>query len=132
MEQWDEVLKASFLTNMQGDIDSVVVPFEPTASDIVFKRAPDKRMRDKAFLEQFVGIYELLDTRIVISLKGEHTLSAAISGFPDYELVPYKGSEFLARGASGASIEFQRDASGAVTAADVTLTVGVFHVKRKA
>ncbi|HEU5369393.1 MAG TPA: DUF3471 domain-containing protein, partial [Ktedonobacterales bacterium] len=156
MEAWDEVLKASFLTNVQGDIDSIVVPFEPTANDIVFKRAPDKQMREQAFLEQFTGIYEFLDTRVVVSLKGEHTLNAAISGFPDYELAPYKGTEFHAKGRSGMSIEFQRDASGAgtratngsenaeaqprqapapegaVTGADVTLTIGVFHVKRKA
>jgi CubicO group peptidase (beta-lactamase class C family) len=130
-EVWDEVLKASFLTNVQGNIDGVIVPFEPTANDIVFRRAPDRQMRDKAFLEQFVGIYEFLEMQMVVSLKGEHALSAAISGFPDLELAPYQGSEFHAKGRSGISIAFERDASGAVTGADVTLTVGVFHVKRK-
>jgi CubicO group peptidase (beta-lactamase class C family) len=131
MERFDEVMKASFLTSVQGDIDSIVVPFEPTANDIVFKRVPEQRMRDKAFLEQFVGIYEFLDVQVVIALKGEHALSAAITGQPGYELEPYRGSEFRAKGISGVGIEFQRDAAGMVTGAVATLSLGVFQMTKK-
>jgi hypothetical protein len=124
---WNEELKASFLTNVKGDIDTLIVPFEPTGNDIVFKRVPDKGMRERAFLEQFVGVYELLEMQFVVFLKDEHTLSLAVPGQPDYELTPYKGNEFLVRGRSSMSVEFQRNASGTVVGIAVTMSDGVFR-----
>jgi CubicO group peptidase (beta-lactamase class C family) len=131
LERLGEEMKASFLTNVQGDIDRLIVPFEPTGNDIVFKRVPNKQMRDRAFLEQFVGVYEFMEMQIVVSLKGEHALSASFPGQPDYELEPYKGTEFLPKGLSGVSIDFQRDASGAVTGVDATLSYGMFRASKK-
>jgi hypothetical protein len=132
LERWEQEMKISFLTNVQGDIDTLIVPFEPTSNDIVFKRVPNKQMRDRAFLEQFVGVYEFMEMQIIVSLKGEHTLSASFLGQPDYELEPYKGTEFLAKGHSGVSIEFQRDSASAVTGLAATLPYGVFHASKKA
>jgi hypothetical protein len=130
-EIWNEELKASFLTNVQGDIDTLIVPFEPTGNDIVFKRVPDKRMRERAFLEQFVGVYEFLEMQFVVFLKDEHTLSLSVPGQPDYELTPYKGNEFLAKGRSGMSVEFQHNASGTVTGIAATMLDGVFRALKK-
>jgi hypothetical protein len=127
----NEELKASFLTNVKGDIDTLIVPFEPTGNDIVFKRVPDKRMRERAFLEQFVGVYELLEMQFVVFLKDEHTLSLSVPGQPDYELTPYKGNEFLAKGRSGMSVEFQHNASGTVTGIAATMPDGVFRALKK-
>lgn len=131
LEQSDEKMKVSFQTNVRGDIDTLVAPFEPTGNDIVFKRVPEKAMRERAFLAQFVGVYELLGMELIISLKDEHTLSASVAGQPDYELEPYRGSEFVAKGHSGTSIEFERDASGVVTGAAVTLESSVFHASKR-
>lgn len=128
---WNEELKASFLTNVKGDIDTLIVPFEPTGGDIVFKRVPDKRLRERAFLEQFVGVYELLGMQFIVSLKEEHTLNLSVPGEPDYELTPYRGSEFVARGRAGMSLEFERDASGAVTGIAVTMPYGLFHAVKQ-
>jgi CubicO group peptidase (beta-lactamase class C family) len=132
LERWEEKMKASFLTNVKGDIDTLIVPFEPTGNDIVFKRVPNKEMRDRTFLEQFVGVYEFMEMQIVVSFKGERTLSVSFPGQPDYELEPYKGTEFLPRGHSGVSIEFQRDVSGVVTGVAATLPYGVFQASKKA
>jgi hypothetical protein len=131
VERWEEEMKASFLTNVKGDIDTLIVPLEPTGNDIIFKRVPNKEMRGRAFLEQFVGVYEFLEMELVISLKGEQTLSASFPGQPGYELEPYAGTEFLTKGSSGVSVEFQRDASGAVTGVVATLPYGVFHASKK-
>lgn len=131
MERWDLALKTSFLTNTQGDIDTLIVPFESTGNDIVFKRAPNRQMQDRAFLEQFVGIYELMDMQVVVAFKGEHTLIVSFPGQPESELVPNKGTEFLVKGQSGVSVEFQRDASGRVTEAVATMPDGVFHASKK-
>jgi hypothetical protein len=130
LERIQTEMKASFLTSVKGDIDTLIVPLEPTGNDIVFKRVPDKQMRDRAFLEQFVGIYELLQMQVAISLK-EDTLIASVSGQPDTELEPYQGTEFLAKGRSGVSIEFIRDASGMVTGLTATMLGGVFHATKK-
>jgi CubicO group peptidase (beta-lactamase class C family) len=130
-EIWNEELKATFLTNVKGDIDTLIAPFEPTGTDIVFKRVPDKRMRERAFLEQFVGVYEFLEMQFVVFLKDEQTLSLSVPGQPDYELRPYKENEFLANGRSGMSVEFQRDASGTVTGIAATMSEGVFRALKK-
>lgn len=131
LERLNANMKASFLSSVKGDIDTLIAPLEPTGNDIVFKRVPDKKMRDEIFLQQFVGIYELMEMQIVISLKAG-TLIASIARQPDIELEPYKGTEFLARGRSGISIEFQRDVSGGVTGLAATLLDGVFHATKKA
>lgn len=129
-EQWDEAMKISFLTNVRGDIATLVTPFEPTGNDIVFKRIPDRKMRERTFLEQFVGVYELLDMQFVVSLKQEHTLSVSVPGQSDYQLEPYKENTFLVKGSSDKSIAFQRDTDGTVTGLDATLPQGVFHASR--
>jgi hypothetical protein len=78
-----------------------------------------------------VGLYELAGVVVTISLKGEVTLQASIPGQPDYQLVPYKDTEFTLKGLSGFSIAFKSDASGAVTAAVITQPNGVFTATRK-
>ena len=110
----------SFSTNAKGEIDGLSAPLEPTVKDIVFKRIPPGEMMDKAFLEQFTGQYALvgLPMTITVALKGEHALALAITGQPNYELVPHKGTEFRVKGLSGFSIEFTRD-----EAADMVATM---------
>jgi CubicO group peptidase (beta-lactamase class C family) len=128
----EERLKLSFTTNVKGDIDGFTAPFEPTAADIPFKRRPAQEMREKSFLERFVGVYELAGVNLTISLKGENTLQASLPGQPDYELVPYKDTEFTVKGLSGFSVSFKADASSAVMAAVITQPNGVFTATKKA
>jgi hypothetical protein len=98
----------------------------------VFARAAKPEMLEKAFLERFVGVYELAGALLTVALRGDSTLQASVPGQPDYVLVPYKGTEFRLKGLSGFSIEFKRDASGTVTGAVVTQPNGVFIAERKA
>lgn len=131
IERFDINLKASFQGNVRGDIDTLIVPLEPTASDIVFKRSINKQLTEKSFLEQFIGEYEVLDTIMVVVLKGEQTLQATILGQPDYELLPYKETEFHVKGLSGIRINFVQDAEGQVIEGKLTLPYGVFNAKKK-
>lgn len=123
-------LKISFLTNFKGDIDTLIVPLEVTARDIVFKRIASKEMTERSFLEQFVGAYELLGARVIIALKGEKTLQLTVPGQPEYELEPYRGTEFRVKGMSGFSLEFMRDDAGQVTAVAITQPNGTFTAKK--
>jgi CubicO group peptidase (beta-lactamase class C family) len=130
-EQWDLRIKLTFSANVRGDIDSLAVPLEQTVRDIIFTRIPDRAMSEPSFLAQFVGDYSLFGMPMSIALRGDSTLLARLPGQPDIQLIPRKGTEFLARDLSGYSIEFVRDASGAVTEAVVTQPLGVFTAKKQ-
>jgi hypothetical protein len=123
--------KVSFSTNTKGDIDSVAIPFEPTVKEIIFKRVASKEMTEKSFLEQFIGEYEFMGRSVTIALRGEKTLIASIPGQPDYELEPYKGAVFQFKGLTGFSLEFKKNATGAVTEVVVTQPYGVVTAKKK-
>ncbi len=131
IERFEMRVKVSFLTNVKGDIDTLIAPLEPTANDIVFRRAPRKEMMTKSFLEKFLGEYEILSMNMFVTLKADNALLVSIPGEPEYALIPYKGTEFHVKGHSGLSIEFKSDDTGVVTEAILTLPYGVFTAKKK-
>ena len=100
-------------------------------ADIAFKRVPAQEMREKRFLERFVGVYEIAGMVVTITLRGESALQVSIPGQPDYELVPYRDTEFTLKGLSGFGVAFKIDGTGAVTAAVITQPNGVFTTTRK-
>jgi CubicO group peptidase (beta-lactamase class C family) len=132
IDEWDLPIKLSFSTNVKGDIEGFAAPFEPAVGDIVFKRAPNKEMTEKSFLERFTGEYEVFGMPLTVALKGDTTLMVALPGQQAYELVPHKGTEFSFKGLSAYSIEFKSDPSGAVTEALLTQPGGVFTARKKA
>jgi len=64
---------------------------------------------------------------LTVSLKGAGTLLVVLPGQPEYELEPYKGTEFRLKGLSGFSIAFAEDAGSAT----ITQPGGVFTATRK-
>src|SRR5207248_9464488 len=98
IDEWDLPIKLSFSTDVKGAVDGFAAPFAPEVADIVFKRAPNKDMTEKTFLERFVGEYELFGMPLMVALKGDNTLVVSLPGQQDYELVPYKGTEFTFNG----------------------------------
>ena len=124
-------VKVAFAFDPKGNITGLSIPLEPSVKDIVFARAADKGMMEKGFLEKLVGTYVLAQTEIKITLRDEKTLMAAVPGQPDYELVPFKGTEFNLKGMAGFSIEFKLDASGAATEAVIRQPNGTATAKRK-
>lgn len=131
VEKFDLHMKVAFSTNVKGDIDTVSMPLEPAVKEIVFKRIASKQMSEKAFLEQFVGTYEVSGVNLFISLKGDNTLFIVAPGQPEYELVPYKGTIFQLKGLSGFGVEFIVDAQGKVTEALLTQPYGVVTAKKQ-
>lgn len=112
--------KLSFYTDAKGNIGSIDVHLEPSVNPIVFTRMPDKSMANRAFLEPFVGKYEVMGMTVTIDLRGDTELVASIPGQGDQILEPYQGTTFNLKGLTGFSIEFKRDASGKVTEAVIT------------
>ena len=123
-------LPVHFHTDLQGNIAKLSAPFEPNVKDIEFARLPDKSMKDKSFLEQFVGRYEIDGKPGEVQLKGEDTLVISMSGSPEMELEPYQGTEFKVKGIAVVSIEFVLDESGEVVGLDLSQPGMVLHIKK--
>jgi CubicO group peptidase (beta-lactamase class C family) len=123
--------RLTFTTDLKGSIGGFSISLEPTVKDVVFTRMPEKKMTDKSFLEKFVGLYEIKGAEIRFYLREEKTLILSVPGQPEYELVPYKGTEFNLKGMAGFSVEFKLDEKGAVTEAVFKQPNGVFPAKRK-
>jgi CubicO group peptidase (beta-lactamase class C family) len=126
----DLKLYANFMTNNSGDIDRVSIPLEPNAKEIVFVRIPPSNLRDPQYLKKFVGEY-VIETQVsTISLKGDSVLTLYVPGQPTYDLLPYKGTEFMISGLTGFSVVFTVDKSGVATEAVFHQPNGIFAAKR--
>lgn len=132
LESNETNFKLAFTTDLKGNVASVAIQLEPSVSASVFTRMPDKAMANRAFLEPFVGKYEVMGMTLTISLRGETELVASIPGQGDQTLVPYQGTTFNLKGLSGFSIEFKRDADGAVVEAIITQPGANLSAKRVA
>ncbi|MFB0565563.1 MAG: serine hydrolase [Candidatus Aminicenantaceae bacterium] len=127
----DSPLKVKFFTDLKGNISSLAVQLERAVDEIIFTRVPGESMMERSFLEKFVGEYVIGEATSTVSLKGENTLVLFIPGQQEYELVPYKETEFNLKNLPGFSIEFITDESGVVIEAKVTQPNGVFTAKKK-
>ena len=126
-----QTFKVAFALDLKGNAESISVPIEPAVEPIVFKRMPEEKMRERAFLEQFTGEYQMEQVTFTFHLKKGDTLFVLVPGQPEYELVPYKGTQFTLKGLAGVSIEFIRDEAGEVIEAKITQPEGVFTAKKK-
>ncbi len=127
----DMTQKVSFFTDNKGNISSLSVQLEDSVEAIVFTKMPEKKMKEKSFLEKFVGEYLLGEMTVTVSLRGDNELVLFVPGQPKYELVPYKGTEFNLKNLTGYSVEFVVNEAGKVTEAKVTQPNGVFTAKKK-
>ena len=130
-EFFDMTEKVSFFTDNKGNISSLSVQLEDMVEAIVFNMMPEKTMKEGSFLEKFVGEYVLGEMTVTVTLRGKNNLILTVPGQPQYELVPYKGTEFNLKNLTGYSVEFIVDKAGKVTEAKVTQPNGVFTAKKK-
>jgi len=122
-------MKLTFRTNVDGLVAALEAPFEPTLEPIIFRKKPDTRLSDPAYLQKFVGKYILVDQIITISLKG-NMLTAMTPGQPEYELLPALGHEFTLKQVKIISIRFKTDDQGKVIAVEFIQPNGIFEAKR--
>jgi len=108
-----EGLKFSFTANLNGDIDTLSIPFESNAPEIVFKRKPHERHESLAYLHQFEGIYEIYGYAVDIVVKN-HKLLSIIPGQPTYELIPAGENEFTIKSQTGYLVRFVLNPMGQV------------------
>ena len=133
LEAKDEVLadtKFNFATDVNGQIASVSAPIEPAVKDVVFTKRPEARLSDPAYLQRFLGEYELAGMAIRISLKGS-SLVMSVPGQPEYTLVPGLGGVFHLKDVSVIQVRFLEDGQGRVTVLESRQPDGVYTANKK-
>jgi hypothetical protein len=103
-----EGTKFTFCNNSNGEIGELIVPFEPTADDIVFKRKAEEKHSTLSYLRQFTGAYEIYGYTVEVIIR-DHALVAIIPGQPNYELIPTCENEFSVKAMTGATVRFVLD-----------------------
>jgi Domain of unknown function (DUF3471)/Beta-lactamase len=122
------VFPLTFLSDPDGDITALTVPFEPSVEPLRFDRLPDARARDPQVLRRLCGTYTMGPIEVVVALKGDRTLTVTAPGAPPFELQPGSGLRFEVKGRPGITVEFELDRTGAVVRL-VAQPLGVFRPK---
>jgi CubicO group peptidase (beta-lactamase class C family) len=108
-------LEFMFRSGWDGEISGLSSALEPSVKDIVFVRQPDRRMRERGFLEPLAGVYRVADSRLVVARRPDDVLTALFPDQKSFELEPLRGTTFAVKGRSGETISFKRDERGSVT-----------------
>ncbi|MCU0647314.1 MAG: serine hydrolase [Gemmatimonadaceae bacterium] len=120
----------TFRTNAKGQIDAMLVTFDPNVPAVVMRREPPARLREVAFLSRLVGRYRLPTGQMVtITLRGATLMYQQGAGAPT-ELDPFDGTTFSLRANPQISLEFRLDASGVVTGVRGVQPGAVFDMPR--
>lgn len=122
------VRKVQFRMDRRGRIDAAEIVMEGNVSPIVFKREPDPRFTDPAYLQRFAGEYDLGGERVRVVLSGTKLFWATESG--QSELVPGLDGEFVHPRYRYRSIRFVEDATGRVIAMQNIGNDGIVEGKR--
>lgn len=110
-----------FNSDWEGNVASLSCALEPRVKDIVFTRLPDRRMRERSFLEPLAGVYQIADFRMVITLRPDNVLTLTLPNGRVLELEPVRGNTFAPKG-ENFSLDFKRDPGGQVTEFSINQT----------
>ena len=118
-----------FLSDPDGDITALTVPFESLLEPQRFDRRPDAPAQDPEVLRRLCGTYVMGPIEVVVALRGDRVLTVAIPGAPPFELEPAgRGLRFGLKGQPAVTAEFELDDSGNV-ARLVAQPLGIFQPK---
>ena len=120
-------MKLTFRLSLQGDVEELLIPFEPSVSDIIFKKKPQDAL---ARLQQFVGSYEIYHYTIEIALRNQ-MLCALIPGQPVYELIPVGDNEFTVKSLKGYTVRFLNHGMDLAQEVLLIQPYGTYSAKRK-
>ena len=72
-----DIFPLMFLSDADGDITGLTVPFEPSVDALRFSRLPDAPARDPEVLSRLSGTYAMGPVEIVVTVQGDHVLTVA-------------------------------------------------------
>ena len=106
-------VRVQFRTDLEGEVQGVAVPIEPNVAPVVFEREPPPQMLERAFLERFVGTYEIGGIEAQVVLREDSVLQLVQIGRVS-DLLPVRGTLFRIKGLTGVSVEFLAGPDGRV------------------
>jgi len=104
-----------FQTDWEGNVSTLTSSLEPSVKDIVFTRMPDRRMRERSFLEPLAGVYQVADFKFVVALRADKVLTVTTPSQRVWELEPVRGNTFAVKEENGLTLDFKRNPAGQVT-----------------
>jgi CubicO group peptidase (beta-lactamase class C family) len=125
-----EGAKISFQNGLSGEIEKLVIPFEPKSGDVVFRKLSAESLSGQAYLKQFTGVYEIYGYVVEIVLN-KGILCALVPGQPCYELVPESKNEFSVKSLAGYTVRFLMDQAQKVEEVLLVQPYGAFSAKPK-
>ena len=114
LSEFDEA-RVQFRSSFEGEIEGLRVEFEPAVKPIEFKRLPDKRFKDAAFLLPMAGNYAIGVREWTVRLRSDGVLTVAGRTGAPLELIGARGTRFNVKDQPGFQVEFVPDASGRYT-----------------
>ena len=123
-------LKVQFNMNIDGNINSISVGFEPTLKPIEFTRKEKEVPISAESLQKYVGEYELSGVTAKVYTKNS-TLYLYVPGQPDYELASLGNDKFTIKSLTGYTVQFEKDDKGNVTGVSFIQPNGTFKATKK-
>jgi hypothetical protein len=106
-----DALRVKFETDLEGEVSGIAIPIEPNVPPIVFSRQPPPEMKDRNFLQRFVGTYDSGGIPVDIVLRDDGVLQWVRVGTAR-ELIPVRGTLFRIKDLTGVSVEFLANEKG--------------------
>jgi CubicO group peptidase (beta-lactamase class C family) len=108
---WDES-RVQFVVGFEGDIEGLRAELEPAVKPAEFRRLPDSRFKDRAFLATLAGTWRIGVSEWTTTLRPDGVLVlAGRTGAPS-ELVGVVGTRFEVKGQNGVSVRFLASREG--------------------
>ncbi len=114
LNAWEKT-KLNFITEWDGEIEAVDVPFEPAVAPIHMKRLPEARLSDPKFIARFVGAYAIGGIHIEVAQRSDGLLTVTFPGQPALLLEPVRGTRFAVKTRAGTSVQFTVGNAGPAT-----------------
>src|SRR6516164_3672252 len=119
-----------FLSDPDGDITALTVPFEPAVEPLRFDRLPDAQAQDPEVLRRLCGTYAMGPVEVVVTLQGDRVLTVTAPGTPPFALRPAgRGLRFEVTAQPAVTVEFELGETGSV-ARLVAQPLGIFRPNR--
>jgi hypothetical protein len=120
------IFPLTFLSDPDGDISGLTVPFEALVEPLRFDKRPDELGSE--VLRKLCGTYAMGPIESVVALRGERTLTITPPGSPPLDLEPIAGLRFGVKDVPTITLEFELDGNGAVTRL-IAQPLGIFLPK---
>jgi len=124
-----EGTKFTFRNNLNGDIEELLIPFEPKTADIAFRKVPDDQFSNLSYFQQFLGTYSIYNVAFDIVLR-DRALVSIIPGQPIYELLPISENEFNVKSMTSYTVRFVKGLDGLVDEVWLILPYGAYSAKK--